>query len=1596
MNKLNFTGQKLEKYVSFLGKRTDHNLVNQLTQDSGSLFKPKERQILEAIDRISADNSNENIEFLLSVAEDLKYGVKKNSALGSFLDRNSTIANNKNKQNVNWEEILKTSIKKALDNNTADNKSALEDKFTKLFPEPVKTDEDASKLYWLSANPTVQKEQEAVSLRNKILDSKEFNKAPVNISQEEAQELQGHKESSKRNIDYFLASSEASIFEKVECLKLLSHLMSPEYKINPQLKDKKVQILSETLNDLIVKTPDEDKLAIKKTNQRYHGMCAAISIVRKALPHEHKLTHVANLLSEFDDKPTMEVYDVTDHKKKITVEKPKLDFTEAIRQGYRIADASALNWMHIADSAGNGELQGQKFIPFDKENYGMMQDSHLVLDMAPEYRPEQNLLRAAIKTKEIVKDLEKEYNKRDKADGDDLDARLTRTANLSYTSVFNTLKELSPQSDERKIASLSQKLLYPKEVEDKNLRIDSREDDLVKKQKLISIIHAEIPELQESRLNSVINKIFNEYTAFESVIGESKEKAREHSPESKATHYENLFKLAAYYRVQKERELDIPEKLDNLAKELKAPAQKEVLLKKLENRGDILPRKTLDSLQAKFDEILKYREQEKLARREGKKLEMPEPYTFSEGQKEILKKIESDYSKIRRETVRNYKDLNHKLAPQLDELYNRAGKTLGHYYVGEEGRSGLYTGQQARIITQASGTPHYVEGNVQKSADHIQNGKGGSVDSTNVSNKKYTGHAQYLYDVDYADIIDPKTGRKNKERVFYHDNTWGEKEKDSWDKVWGSKNDKYSLWKDPAGNLRTDYGTKGYGGEYGYIFSPNYTTGVTESDFISALGTNKVKIPNLKGLEIYKEDKYPVFMDMILRGENADAEEESNDLMQGVLSRQGSKNTVKTFFDRLKDNYGKKIPELDSNFEKVSKIEKESGELKTDILKLIRGSDSAYNKQLELPGGIESRKDLDKIPNDHPVKIILKKACMMDIIDQFSPGAYESVINAKTSEELDNIHNYLIDVQKNNFKNLFKNDSIKALLDQNVNLVSEFEKAPLGKAVVNWIDKKFEPKDDKAFMEVYKNLTTMDSKKLDELLENSNAEELGIKLDDPYTFVQRIRGMNEGAMETLSDIIFKQTYYKVLDEIKQDNTENGKVDSSKQAMYIIYRTLSVALSHLNSLENKEQIFNQYGVRSAIPEISVYSQETIKQNAAANLKSMGKVITAISELKQNRDLHIDDPLKFEETDKQIKFLKQGLNVMSNTFVKANIIPRDQDKIIEMLNKWTKDFGNNPGSKETQQSFIDTVKQVGKSHLTEHPKEFLNYMTKELLKIDQNNLQKDSSDSVLVDAWSNYMTASLKAAQNARLEFELMNNIGEGKMSQIAEQFKDPSFALKIRGENKSLTSPEGLDSIINALRDSNNKESTLKLFVEHTGLTNNVVNYLMRDKPAKYVQSVKGGLEVVNQHGKELTLITKTFKEFVESIPKDQIASIKPKEFANNYFAKIEEIYKQNGFDTKETLAGFKQQVLKNIDEMGGKGINLFANAFSKSVNQEIQAHELLAQSVGMFVEDLEDKGYFLSVFDELIPNRSDLKVKSKNYQIEVKKALNEVSNIFKK
>ncbi len=369
--KVNFYTQ-IPQTHNFNGIREDRNTVSQLKENNNySLTEPNQRRINQAIDNLAKQRGEENIKFLLDVGENLKY--------------QGHVPDKKIKTKNDWETKLRTATEESLAHSNPILKEKYQPQIDKVFaPKPLSNDEEYM-----------------VKVKDRLVKKVKGDKEEDNI---------------KKNLEYFIASTETPIEQKKYVMKKLDYFMSPKYKINPQLEDKKPQILSEIANDIALNTQDKDIPNIKAINQKTHGMCAAISIVRKAVAYEDKPNYVDAILSELDASDKVKIYD-RQHigsGKRVEVKKAYIDFNYAQERGYRIIDASTLQWMNIAGMYGSQNENLYNFQAFDKNNFDAFHDSFFAKSMADtKLMTKQSYFQALTKAKSDIKDLKSQEIKSD-------------------------------------------------------------------------------------------------------------------------------------------------------------------------------------------------------------------------------------------------------------------------------------------------------------------------------------------------------------------------------------------------------------------------------------------------------------------------------------------------------------------------------------------------------------------------------------------------------------------------------------------------------------------------------------------------------------------------------------------------------------------------------------------------------------------------------------------------------------------------------------------------------------------------------------------------------------------------------------------------------------------------------------------------------------------------------------------------------------------------------------------------------------------------------------------------------------------------------
>lgn len=778
--------------ISFLGRREDKNTVEQLKQQGDALTLNNQRNITNAIDKLSEDSSEENIEFLMNVAQGLRYGT-------SFdLDGK--------KSNNDWKGKLKQATEKALANSDSPNKAKLQEQFKATFVDKKEMTDD---------------EKSVMALRDNLLKTKGLPQA-INESKIDA------VKNIAKNLDYFVISTEITTKEKKSCLEKLNTLMSADYKINPQLKDKKPQVLGELLNDLVVKTSESDKPIIKTTDQRHHGMCAAISTSRKVMAYEYKDKYVTMIMEELNNKPEMEVYDPTKlgTNEKIAVPKTEVDFDYADDKGYRILDASALQWMNIAGNTGRGDVQSTHFSAFDKQFFDTFHDGHYMRDLDdPKLVPHQNHLRALEKAEGFISSAKKGIEKREKdAVQQRQDAKFNaQTVFKANNALKKELSALLPDKNGEEMNKVLNRFLKMGEVkgsQSDDLHFFDYEEQSMKKQKMANFIKAENPSVKQEDIDARMENIFNMYELSTETTEAMNKEIIPKSPKSKMNKlYKPLYEAAAAYRTVQDKKLDIPEELEKEVKRynLDKNATKADVMKKYEEEGKVVPEKILRSMQDKYNKIAKYAAVVEKAEVKGDNVNIPNLYDMSDNEKAALDKVGKNlnkmYSEITRETSAKQKELE----KPLNELAKEVGKEKGSFWVNKEGSSGLCTPQEIRILEQMTGKPYYAETSVEVAAEKVKKGPHSGISGTSVYHNDHGGHAMYMADVAPVLVKDPKTGKVEVKDAIMHDNTWGSAEH-------------AKTWIDSKGLLRTDYRC-GRGGKDGYITNSAWQNGTLVEDF---------------------------------------------------------------------------------------------------------------------------------------------------------------------------------------------------------------------------------------------------------------------------------------------------------------------------------------------------------------------------------------------------------------------------------------------------------------------------------------------------------------------------------------------------------------------------------------------------------------------------------------------------------------------------------------------------------------------------------------------------------------------------------------------
>ena len=537
--------------LGFCGQRQDRKAIEQLKEDNKySLNLPNQRKINNAIENLSNISGKENIDFLIDVAKNLQYGTNIKNGKRPFND---------------WRMKLYNAALNSL------KKSA---------PEIQKRYQNEILKATLNTNkPLTKTEKDILKLEKSLIEKIDFkilrDYPNTNIK------------NIKKNLDYFVISSEIPTNQKLYILKRLNFFMSDKYKINPQLINKKTIALAEMVNDIVIDTPESKIPNIKAINQKQHGMCGAISMARKGLAYEDKPNYIDAILSELDDSDSLMVYDISRLGQgiRIPIKKTSIDYDYAISKGYRIIDASALNWMGVGDTAGiNNEIVGS-YCAFDKRNFDAFHDTHLIPDLGEDLTDKQDYYRALIKAKDVIGNYKK---RQERAKYQTLMREEKSASNLDNSVKYNNeaisiIKKLSEGIEFAKAHQILNNLLGLRVLtseqinkKDKNIRqycYLPNEEQTVKNEKIKKYLTKSLgnninTDIFEKEIPKLLNIITELHSIDTKTAGNISSKIRD---------AKSLYEAAAIYRYQQIADLKVQDNLEGLLQSYNIPDDETVL-----------------------------------------------------------------------------------------------------------------------------------------------------------------------------------------------------------------------------------------------------------------------------------------------------------------------------------------------------------------------------------------------------------------------------------------------------------------------------------------------------------------------------------------------------------------------------------------------------------------------------------------------------------------------------------------------------------------------------------------------------------------------------------------------------------------------------------------------------------------------------------------------------------------------------------------------------------------------------------------------------------------------------------------------------------
>ncbi|MFA6989534.1 MAG: hypothetical protein WC197_05640, partial [Candidatus Gastranaerophilaceae bacterium] len=1337
-----------------------------------------------------------------------------------------------------------------------------------------------------NVHPDASDEKQLVDLRNGILNSDLIKKTG---------KFENEKAAIKENLDYFVASSELNTKEKVKSLRDLRFFTSDKFKVNDQLKDYKVKILSEILNDAILKKPDQDRLTGKDVCQNAHGACAEISQSRKMVPYTSCSDFVRLVLYEVSASPTMHVHDITDPEltKKKSVPKADIDYEYAMALGYRIIDAASLSWMHIAHDVPGSATPVGSFTPLDREHWGLFNDAHWVPDMPSESKAINNTLKANIKLYSHVKELDETRTKREKAENnlEKIEREIGKDNVYCCKKIENSLTQIAPLASERKVLEVSVDLY--KAATEKNSTIHIQESDFSKKQKIKEIIKSKINTSDEN-LSKTADEVLLYFNRLQHIHNEEKELSKyfQQTQGKCIKYHEDLFKLAAFNRARIEISLDADNLRSGIAKnyavtETNPEKQKKEILAKMENKGEILPKSVLDSMFNDFNEI----DKKTYLASTGK---IPvihsssDIFKYRQKYKSQFQKIEKDYSKTRADIIRDHKFICKAYLPQLIETYSKYGKEVsGHLGYVSQGSSGLNTPEQIRNIEKMTGNEYFATHDIKEGIKSVKEGNVAQIAYSIFDEKEYGGHAECVTNIKNERVFNPKTGKTEEIPVVYMDNTWGPKEMTG---SWTSE-----------GNVRTGYGSnrpyRGY--DEGYFVRPSYAHGVA----LSKLTEGSVALEYEGNIS-----KLPVFMDINIKGKNNTISNETTHMLHSImgLAQTDYLKDAQEFLKHLSENAKPIDPKI---FSVVSKSISEKIKI---VLERVRGEKDFARK------GIKTKEDFDKLSEDDEIKITAKKMGIIKYLNENIPSELISEYSAKAigdSKKLKLFEDGIAAAAK-----ILIDKSLSKLKSSNEITAKDLDSSYEKRALKKWVQNKFDPQTDEKMLEIIKDLAKKSPEEINTVLDQQSAKDLGINFGDPFDTIQRINVFDDAVTSDFTNLIHQTENSKRLAKLAGEKAEQKDGENILSEIKGMKNMFSYLGFEKMFKPHAEGALLKHGTLPSFPEVKIKSDEEILNETSNILAIFGKrvVVAAIAEQKQNE---LTDPDAIAKAKERLKLEHKGIEKSVYATLQTIVRPKQQEKIVGSFNDTLKDLqkeykayltSNNGGEFKLSEALLKKqaalTENMLENHITKEPEEFLDHLIQKVPTLKTDDSPEGKLNKSIIENWSNTLANFTHAAELTYLESKMMDLVEKGSMHKIGREFKNPEYkplqGIKTK-EKIGICSDIGIATILSALGDDVSSNSTLKYFIQQTGLTDEFIKFFEKEFNENKVDMIK---EVLKAHPPQKN------EQGILILPQGSMRIIEELKTTQGILPILQEL--SQGNKTKEA------QIQKIIDSTN-KSLNLF-------------------------------------------------------------------------